>query len=543
MARTPKTTSRAATRSVAERRTAPSTRAGKPSGLTKKPIENAGADRRPLNQQYLFTGPQNPAGVSSIIRYADTGYMWRLCDLFEKYRNEDSHLQTVCSRRERALADVPWQIVPASNKRRDLKIAAWLEEKLHEMGDHKVDGVTTKSFSDTVTHLNAGVIYGYSAGEVPWVKEGQCVKPAGFLPMGARRFVYSQFDGQLRWFDVMGAVEPYPGVDLLNAYPDGRFLVHQPRINGAIGSREGLIRCLVWAAMFRLWTVKDWHRAGEFSWKPYRIGYYKKDGSIDEDRTAMEEALQYLSNMGFAALPDTVELEIAFAKNRTAGDGGVHGGLAAFLAAEMSKVTLGATLSVEQGKVGSNALGNVHQDVAKEVRDADARAIEGTIQRQLIVPMVRYNFGDVPMPSFRFVTEEGADLSLLAIAIEKLSKQGLQIPAKWVRTAFGIPEPDVGEELLSGSIRRDPAEVAAEAEKARKDAENNGQTPNAPADAPAKPTSKPADDSEEEPANDNARSLRVREASLKRVAKTYVVEQIMGYARAYKLNLGQQRAA
>ena len=518
--RTPKTTSRSAPASKAQ------SRASKPSGLTKPPVNNAGVDRRPLNQQYLFTAPQNPAGVSSIMRLADTGYPWRLCDLFEKYRNEDSHLQTVASRRERALADVPWQIIPATEKRRDLKIAAWLEEAFKAMGDKKVGDVSTRGFSDAVTHLNAGVIHGYSVGELPWMKDGIYVRPAGFLPMGPRRFVYSQFDASLRWFDMNGAVTEYPGVDPVNDYPEGRFLVHRPRINGAIGPREGLIRCLTWSAMFRLWTIKDWHRSGEFSWKPYRIGSYKKDGTVDEDRTAIEDAIANLTSMGFAVLPDSVKLEIAFAKNRTAGDGGVHGGLAAFLAAEMSKVTLGATLSVEQGRVGSNALGNVHQDVARTVRDADARSLEDTIQRQLIAPLVRYNFGDVPMPAFRFITEEGADLSQLANALNMLGPSkmgmGLQIPAKWVRTTFGIPEPEIGDELLDGSVRRDPAEVAAEAEQAKKDMAEQ---------------MKPAAQAPEEPPSGN--EPPVSEKSLARVHRAYVVDRILTMAGVRTYNYGK----
>jgi len=542
MARTPKTSTRSASASKAQ------SRASKPSGLTKGPAENAGVDRRPLAQQYLYTGPQNPAGVSSIIRLADTGYMWRLCDLFEKYRNEDSHLQTVASRRERALADVPWQIIPASEKRRDLKIAAWLEDAFKAMGDKKIGDVSTRGLTDAITHLNSGVIYGYGIGEVPWTKDGIYVKPAGFLPMGARRFVYSQFDASLRWYDMNGALTAYPGVDPVNDYPEGRFLVHRPRINGAIGPREGLIRCLTWAAMFRLWTVKDWHRAGEFSWKPYRIGYYKKDGTVDEDRTAVEEALQYLSTNGFAALPDTVEIDIQFAKNRTAGDGGVHGGLAAFLAGEMSKVTLGATLSVEQGRVGSNALGNVHRDVAMTVRDADARALEDTIQRQLIAPLVRYNFGDVPIPSFRFTTEEGADLAALASALQKLgpSQQGmgLHIPARWVRTTFGIPEPEIGDELMDGSVRRDPAEVAAEAAQAKKDmaAQMAGKGPQTTPEAPqqGEPAGKktPAD----EPGNDNGPP--VSEKAIERAYRAYVTDRVLTMAGFRKRNYGAfERAA
>lgn len=517
-------------------------RRGAPSGVTKPP-SGAGHDRRPLGQQLLRVGPQNPAGVSSIMRLADTGYMWRLCDLFEEFRNLDCHTQTVTSRRERSLANVPWQLIAASEKRRDLKVAAWVEEVLKAMGSAAMRGIPLRGFSDAVIHLNGGVIHGYSAGELPWMRDGKYVKPAGFLPMGPRRFIYATMDGSLRWYDVNGPLHDYPGIDLLGDFPDGRFMVHRPRINGAAGPREGLIRPLTWATMFRNWAVADWHRMGEQAWKPYRVGYYKKDGSVDEDRTALEEAARELTAMGFTALPDSVTLEIAYAKNRTAGDGGVHGALASFLAAEMSKVTLGATLAVEQGRVGSNALGNVHESVATQVRDADARAMEETIQRQLIAPLVRYNFGDVPVPVFRFITEEGADLSLLAIAIEKLAKQGLQIPAKWTRTSFGIPEPEVGEELLDGTLRRDPEEVAAEAEKAREEqAQQQQAAPNA--EQPAKGQLKP---SKKAPAaaNDSGEGddLPVSEKALQQAHRAYVVDRILTMAGMRRpLNYGRPPA-
>lgn len=459
-ARSSKTATRSA--KVTKASGAPVSRAGKVVG---KP--SAAATPRPLSQQYLRLGPQNPAGVSAIMREADTGYMWRLCDLLEEFRHKDSHLQTVVGRRERALANLPYQLIPASEKRRDLKIAAWVEGAIRQMGSTAAFGMELRSFSDALVHLNAAVIHGYGAGECPWGRDGRYIRPLGFLPMAPRRFIYSQIDASLRWYDVSGPLTPYPGVDLLRDWPEGRAIVHQPRINGAaVGSREGLARPLIWAALFRNWTITDWHRLAELAWKPYRIGTYLKDKVVHPDTEILEEALALLTATGFAAIPDSVSIEMSYAKNRGAGMEGLHGGLAEFLAGEMSKVTLGSTLTVEQGKVGTQALGSVHQDVTQETRDADARSVEATIQRQLIAPMVRYNFGNVPVPTFRFVTEEGADLSALADALAKLGKLRLQIPAKWVRATFGIPEPEIGEELMDGAVREDPAEAAKKAAEA-----------------------------------------------------------------------------
>jgi phage gp29-like protein len=440
--------------------------------------------------------------------------MWRLCDLLEDQRTRDCHLQTVCSRRERSLANLPWQIIPASDRPRDLRVAAWLEDVLKAFGGERIDGQDLRSLPETVTHLNAGAIHGYGAAEVLWRRDGRYVVPSGAIPMQPRRFIYSQADASLRWYDMSGGPPGiyYPGKDLLADYPAGRFLVHRPRTNGAVGSREGLIRPLVWASLFRTWDIGDLMKLAELAWKPYRLGSYNNEAG-DEDINDLELALEMLTTSGWAVHnKDRTEIDIAYAKNRSAGDGGLHIALANFLAAEMSKVTLGATLTVEQGRIGSNALGNVHQDVSVEVRDADARGDESTIQRQLCAPLVHYNFGDVPVPTFRYITEQGADMLALTTMVDKLGSV-LDLPAKWVRAELGAPEPDVGEELVGGRFRADPNAPKPE--------------PVAPmAEQPAPPQQDPKAPQEPQAPTDNE-GPQVTEKAMHRMLRVYRVDTVM----------------
>ena len=416
---------------------------------------------RPLSQQYLRLGPQRPDGAAAILRLADQGYMWQLCDLLEQQRTTDCHLQTVCSRRERAVSALSWQILPASPRPRDLRVAAWVEDRLKAFGGERLNGLDLRSLSETATHLNAAPIHGYAAAEVTWHKDGRYVVPSGALPMPPRRFVYSQEDASLRWWDASGPAHAYPGKDLLGEFPAGRFLQHRPRTNGAVGSREGLIRPLVWTSLFRTWDIGDLIKLAELAWKPYRMGKYK-NGAGDEDIADLEQALKDLTSNGWTTFnEDKVNILIEYAKNRSAGDGGLHIQFANFLGAEMSKVALGATLTVEEGTRGTARTAGVHQDVSVEVRDADARAEEGTWQRQLVAPMTRYNFGRVPMPQFRFITEDGADLLSLANAMDKVLAHDLDVPAAWLRAQLGIPEPDVGEELVGKPARVDPSAAPA----------------------------------------------------------------------------------
>src|SRR5262249_54993934 len=162
-------------------------------------------------------------------------------------------------------------------------------------------------------------------------------------------------------------------------------LQHQPRITGDVPCREGLVRVLMWAALFRNWDIRDWLALGELAWKPWRTGGYTR-GASEEDIDALIAILDAMSSSGVAVYPkDTAEVKIEWPKNPPAG-GGTHKELADFLGAEMSKAVLGQTLTTEQGSKGSQALGRVHDQVRKDIREADARSVAATIRRDLIAP-------------------------------------------------------------------------------------------------------------------------------------------------------------
>jgi|GEM_PF-3954239 len=90
----------------------------------------------------------------------------------------------------------------------------------------------------------------------------------------------------------------------------------------------------------------------------------------------------------------------------------------------------------------------VHDEVRRELLEADARAMAATLARDLIAPLVRLNLGDVPLPTIRLLIEDPDDLTALADNVTKLHAAGLPIPQWWVREKFGIPEPTDGEAVL-----------------------------------------------------------------------------------------------
>ncbi len=407
-------------------------------------------------------GELTPRRVSEIFSYADQGYLYQLVDLFDESRQKDCHMHAVLSTFELALALLEVQVIPASPKRKDIKIAAWVESWLRDFGS-KMDTDRAYDLSSLIAHLAGAYAYGHAVAEVIYEKRGLELIPIGAEPVMPRRFCFSQDESKLHFWDSSGGL-PYPGIDLLETYPN-RFIQFRPRVTGAGPAREGLLRPLLWAALFRNWTIRDWLTLAELAWKPWRIGRYNKEEFASRtDIQALEQALQYLVTNGSTLLPNTVELQVEFAKQTGSSSGDTaHRSLADFLAAEMSKAVLGQTMTTDDGSSKSQA--QVHRKVQTDRRNAAARAIAAILQRQLVAVAVRLNFGaSAAVPGIHLAGQDDVDLAALAQAVERLVGLGLPVSIPWLYKLYGMPTPKTGEAVI-GPIA--PAVVPSEADRAK----------------------------------------------------------------------------
>lgn len=394
-------------------------------------------------------GQLTPYQVSQIIRQADSGECKRLIDLGNEMRQKDGHLQSVLATREMALLGLKWELVfpgqdPKSKKGRRQR--RFVETTLR----------SCRGFRRMIAHQTSAIFYGFAVSEIMWTTIGGKIVPARIECHAPRRFAFRREDGRLVWRDQSMT----DGVDVQAEHPN-KFIVSQPRINGDVSAREGLLRVLMWPALFRNWTLSDWLKLAELAWKPWRIGVFKKNGgSSKEDIDALKTIVAGMSASGAAVHPDTVDVKLMMPSGTASSSNkSDHSGLFATMGAEMSKAVLGQTLTTEQGKVGSRALGTVHNDVRKDILESDAEWLSEVLTEQFIAPLVRLNFGpNAPVPRLQFITTEAADVGTYAKAIVELSKV-LRVPAQWVRDQLGIPEPKEGDELVQDWISVDLSEL------------------------------------------------------------------------------------
>jgi phage gp29-like protein len=411
-------------------------------------------------QQGRIGGELTPKQVGEIILQADVGYTYRLVDLAAESRERDCHLHACLSTLELSLAGLELQIIPASDKRRDRKIAVEVEQVLNDFGNYDEQG-TPQGLSDLIGHLAGAFYYGHAVAELVWLKKLGKLIPVAAVHVEARRFIIDPATCKLHFYEPFGTV-PYPGVNLLEEYPN-RFVQFTPRVLGTGVAREGLMHPLVWAALFRNWTTRDWMNLAELAWKPWRIGKYDKDEFASEaDIQALLQALEFVTASGATLLPNTVELEVQWPGQKGSGHESAHERLCMFMASEMSKAILGQTMTTDDGSSYSQA--QVHWKVAVDRRDSAARTIANLIRWQIVMRYLRLNYGpDTPVPRVRLVAND-VDLAQLAIVLQQLTAIGLPIATSYIYKMFGMPAPKPGDEVVGNPI---PARIPTEDQQVR----------------------------------------------------------------------------
>jgi phage gp29-like protein len=416
-------------------------------------VGSAFPDQSLWEQFSRIGGNVTPLQVSGFIREADEGRPAQLIDFANECRQKDGHLQSVLFTREAALAGLDWKILNPLDRG-----GSWVKRKRAPKGERErrfIEDVfrgldapkedrDAVGLRELIQHLTGGPFYGHAVGEnlMTVDRHGRQV-PRGFALHAARRFGFSRARGELVFRP--SNYSALQEVDFRAENPFS-FIVSQPRITGDVPAREGLMRVVVWAALFRTWTVGDLMKLAEFAWKGLRLGKYKK-GTSKEDIAQLERIVRLLTSSGAATHSEDVEVDVKWPEGARSGSG--HLDLHSRLAGEISKAVIGQTLTTEVGNSGSRALGDVHDKVRRDILEYDAKHVAMVITRDVIRPLIELNFGpDAIVPVFAFVTDEAADIKKTAEGIEILQRTGMKIPEGWAHNQVGVPQPAEGEPVL-----------------------------------------------------------------------------------------------
>ncbi|MBW2596635.1 MAG: DUF935 domain-containing protein [Deltaproteobacteria bacterium] len=409
-------------------------------------------------REYVADG-MTPARLARILKEADAGDLRRQAELFDQIEERDAHITGEISKRKNVILEADFDIIPAGDDAKDVKIAEDVEAMIED----------TLDWADVLVSLQDAVGKGFSAIELEWdVSEGQAVVE-NFKFVEQKRFLFTDESGILSTVPRLVTDTDAMGVEI----PAWKIMMHKYGGKSGHAVNAGIYRICSWWYLFKNYAVKDWVVFCEVYGMPLRLGKYDT-GASEGDINALEVAVRTLGSDAAGVISKATEIEfITGSKGSVSTD--LYENLARFGNKEMSKAILGATLTADSDGKGSYALGNVHNDVRIDLINADTRAIASTIRTQLIRPYVGFNYGwDAAIPKYngRFKKE---DLKAHADLLDKFADR-MDIPVSHVREKYHIPEPEKGEETLrsktgqiSASMENRHHYVAGHSSSARKE--------------------------------------------------------------------------
>lgn len=383
------------------------------------------------NDKYS-TYPSNgltPKKLARIFRAADDGDVWEQMELFEEMEEKDPHLFAQLQTRKLAVAGLDWEVQPFGDDGQSKEVAAFIDAQLK--GIENLDDI----FIDMLDAIGKGV----SVMEIAWgVGADGWDVIEDIVYVHPKKLVWDSRTDEMKI-----CTREFPaGI----ALPENKFVVHRYKAKSGHASRNGILRVVAWMYLFKNYDVKDWVAFAEVFGMPLRLGKYGM-GASEDDKRALMEAIYSLGSDAAGIIPDTTVIEFIESQKTTSVE--IYENLARYCDEQTSKAVLGQTLSSDSGG-GSYAQGKVHNEVRHDLTVADAKALAVTVRRDIIRPLVEYNFGrDVDLPFFIFDCQEAEDQKE-AVDIYKIlvCDMGLKIPERHIYKKFNIPKPEDGETVL-----------------------------------------------------------------------------------------------
>lgn len=393
--------------------------------------------------QHHPTRGLTPSRVAKILDAAEQGDLVAQFEMFEDMEEKDGHIASELGKRRRALA-LPWDIVPPDNaSAQEKKTAEQLKELIKEIAD----------LDEALFDVTDAIGKGFANLELEWGRD------RGFwLPKTITWRPQSWFTLERGYRQELRLRTHMQHEDGMLGEPLRKFgwITHIHKAKSGYLERSSMFRQLVWTYLFKNYSVGDLAELLEIWGIPLRLGKYPASASETEKATLLR-AITQIGHNAAGIIPEGMLVEF---ESVAQGDPKAFEIMIDWCEKNQSKVILGGTLtSGADGKSSTNALGNVHNEVRKDLRDADLRLINATISRDLVYPIAALN-GLAPdgfrrAPRFVMAAEEREDMSAFADSLPKLVDMGLRVPVQWAHERLGIPMAAEEEEALQ------PARTAA----------------------------------------------------------------------------------
>ncbi len=375
-----------------------------------------------------------PSRLAQILESAEQGDLIAQYELFEDMEEKDGHIAAEMGKRRRAVSGLEFDIAPPPNASAAEKDAAtWLKDVVCEIPD----------LDDVLFDATDAIGKGFAALEIEWHRLDGMWLPKTITHRPQTWFnLHRGYRQELRLRDNSPEGAPLQ--------PFG-WIAHMHRCKSGYLERSGLFRVLVWPYLFKNYSVADLAEWLEIYGIPLRVGRYPS-GAGDKEKASLLRALVNVGHNAAGIMPTGMEIDF---HDAATGDAAAFQLMIDWCERTQSKAILGATLTSQADRgSNTNALGDVHNDVRKDLRDSDAKQVAATLTRDLLYPICALNGKADSVrraPRLRFDTNEPEDIQKFGGALPGLVRLGMKIDRSWAQGKLGIPEPEEDAELLVAS--------------------------------------------------------------------------------------------
>ena len=377
---------------------------------------------------------QTPARMARVLRQAETpghGNIEYYVDLAEMMEELDLHYAGTLQTRKLQVSQLPIVIEPASDNAEDVRDA-----------DLVMEFFRGRRISDELQGILDAVGKGFSVMEIIWDMSERQWMPERLEYRLPRWFDFDQVGGRrLMLRDEAGGWAPL-------AHTPYKYITGTIQAKSGLPIRGGLARLVAWAWLFKNYTLKDWVRFVEAYGQPLRVGKFGPSAS-QEDKDILFKAVANIAADAAAIIPEGMMIEFVDAIKQQ-GRSEVYKDLLHYLDSQVSIMVLGQTLTTQPGESGSYSLGQVHNEVRKDIEQSDADRLAEILERDLVAPMVTLNHGPRRRyPRVVIRRNEPTDTKLLTDSLQTLVPMGLRVRSDEVRSLLNLTVPEEGDDVLT----------------------------------------------------------------------------------------------